>query len=146
MKFDHIAIQVPELKNTLLWYQDFFSCKINWILKEKDFSPLTRSRFPGIEQIVEIENHFLKFHLFNTDNLEINACQHAKLQHICFLVQNKNDLLTYKNRWQTFFNAGTYNFAPNQCYATEIIADKAGNQSFYFTDPNGLEFEASYLV
>jgi hypothetical protein len=83
MLFNHVAIQVNNLKNTVEWYKDFFDCKVNWELEK--FSLLTIERLPGIRKLVEVESSFFRFHLFDRANLvEIIESNCLQYQHICF--------------------------------------------------------------
>ena len=142
MLFNHVAIQVNDLENTLSWYQYFFKCKINWELTK--FSQLTIQRLPGIRKIIEIENDFFRFHLFdriNTSPIERNCIQY---QHICFSVDNPIKIDKIKKEWQELFDSKKFRFADNS-HITDKIVDGKGVESLYFTDVNGLEFEVTYI-
>src|SRR5947209_2723869 len=61
-RFHHVGIETADLDNAIAWYGAFLGARPSWELET--FSPLTRSRLPGIRRLVELVAGDLRLHLF----------------------------------------------------------------------------------
>lgn len=142
----HIGVQTADLDNCISWYQDFFGCRVQW--STDSFSPLTRSRLPGISRLTEVAIAGTRFHLFERQGFEEQAQEQpdggTHVQHVCLAAGSAPELLTWRRRWIELFESGRYTFR-RQEYPTELVTDAQGNKSFYCFDVNGLEFELTHL-
>jgi catechol 2,3-dioxygenase-like lactoylglutathione lyase family enzyme len=145
MNLHHVAVQTADLENSTRWYRDFFEgCKLNWELDE--FSELTRSRLPGIQRMVELQVGTLRFHV--TERSDVQAADGdpptALFQHCGLLVSDIDDLARLRARWIALYESSDYAFArPDP--PSEVVFDADGVGSLYVLDPNGLEFEFTYV-
>lgn len=143
-EFHHVGLQVTDLANSLSWYRDFFGARENWSTSE--FSPLTRSRLPGVTRLTEVAINGFLLHLFErADGGEADPCRNeAQFQHVCLAVSSPGELRAWRRRWLELFESGQYTFAYTD-YPSEIIRDANGAESFYCFDVNGLEFEITHI-
>lgn len=139
---DHIGVQTADLSGSLAWYREYFGAKQNWTLDR--FSDLTRSRLPGIIQLVELAANGIKFHLFERDSKSPQLDSVAvQFQHVCWSVESESELRHWRERWLELRESGKYTFErPDP--PTEIVTDSDGVQSFYCFDVNGLEYEFTF--
>lgn len=142
----HIGVQTADLDNCVSWYQEFFGCRVRWSTDR--FSPLTRSRLPGISRLTEVAIPGTRFHLFERQDGDERAHEPpggpAQFQHVCLATGSAPELGTWRRRWIDLFESGRYTFR-RQEYPTELVTDEQGNASFYCFDVNGLEFELTHL-
>lgn len=141
-RLHHIGIQTNDINNSVAWYQDFFGCQRMWSLDR--FSELTRSRLPGIEQIVELALGPLRFHLFGRAGRPADPDDSAtQFQHVCLSVDSAEELSAIRRRWLDLHRSGRYEFTVD-VEPTDIVVDSDGMHSCYVYDVNGLEFEFTY--
>lgn len=140
----HIAIQTPDLSNSVAWYKAFFGATVSWSLGQ--FSPLTRERLSGIKTLSELVVGGLRFHVFERSAMDKRLLDRVApdFQHVCLKVETAQALIDMRERWFTLFHSGDYAFASAEL-ATPIVVDQDGVQSFYALDPNGLEFELTFV-
>jgi catechol 2,3-dioxygenase-like lactoylglutathione lyase family enzyme len=140
----HIAVQTADFDGTVAWYREFFDCELAWTLRE--FSDLTRSRLPGITELAELTAGTVRFHVFargaELDRPPPRDTQ--QFQHVCLSAGSAAALAVWRDRWTEIFGSGRYAFAIPES-ATDIVTDSDGVQSFYCYDPNGLEYEFTYV-
>jgi catechol 2,3-dioxygenase-like lactoylglutathione lyase family enzyme len=143
LAFHHIGVQAADLKASVEWYSSFFGARITWTLE--DFSPLTLSRLPGITRLVEMVSGPLRFHLFARDGVAADppGGGQTQYQHVCVAVDSSTRLGEWRERWFDAARCGQYDFTA-QHEPTAIVVDD-GVSSFYCLDPNGLEFEFTYV-
>ena len=141
--FHHLAVQTADFGCTVAWYQEFFGCTLSWTLKE--FSELTKSRLPGINELAELTVGSTRFHIFTRKaGLDRPPPRDTlQYQHVCMSVDSPDELLTWRQRWLDIYGSGRYAFTIDSS-ATEVDIDAAGVQSFYCYDPNGLEYEFTH--
>lgn len=142
--FHHIGIQTADLDNCLSWYRAFFGATQNWSLDR--FSDLTRSRLPGIVRLVEVAVGGLRFHVFERDGegTRTPPAGGLQFQHVCISVSSREEVEAWQARYAELYRSGDYKFeVPEE--ATYVDVDKDGVASFYCYDPNGLEFEFTYV-
>ena len=145
MKLHHVAVQTADLDNTSRWYRDFFEgCRVNWQLEE--FSELTESRLPGIVRMAELEVDGLRFHV--TERSGVRAAdgdpRTPVFQHCGLFVDDVDALTRARERWIALYESNDYRFErPDR--PSEIVFDSDGVGSLYVLDPNGLEFELTYV-
>ncbi|MER6124304.1 VOC family protein [Streptomyces sp. NPDC001795] len=142
--FHHVGVQTADLETSQAWYAEFFQARTSWTLTR--FSELTLSRLPGITRLVEMVCGPLRFHLFErpgsgTGTLDDGATQY---QHLCLEVDSPETLRQWRARWLEVSRSGRYSFR-SEDGPTEVVVDSDGVQSFYCLDPNGLEFEFTYV-
>lgn len=142
--FHHVGVQVGDLEASIAWYTKFFGAEISWTLK--DFSPLSLTRLPGMTQLVELVSGPLRFHLFERDGVDgaLPAVTAVQFQHLCIDVESPLDLIRWRRRWFTATPGAGTNLAA-ELLPTEIVVDDVGVESFYCLDPDGLEFEFTYI-
>jgi catechol 2,3-dioxygenase-like lactoylglutathione lyase family enzyme len=140
----HVAVQTCDLDSCVRWYRDFFGCTPSWTLET--FSPLSRQRLPGQIRLTELTSGDVRFHLFTR-----RSCKSApppadlnQFQHVCLQVASAELLVWYRTRWFELYERTEYRFE-RQEPASEIVIDDRGVQSFYAFDPNGLEYELTYV-
>lgn len=140
----HIGVQTVDLPNSIRWYMEFFNGEKSWSLDT--FSSVTHQRLPGIKELVEIRAESIKFHLIKRCGVDLKPAKTTSpgFQHACLRVNTPTDLKILHERWIALFRSGKYSFVTEE-EATGIDIDDDGVQSFYAFDPNGLEFEFSYV-
>jgi catechol 2,3-dioxygenase-like lactoylglutathione lyase family enzyme len=140
----HIAVQTADLATSVAWYQAFFGAEPAWSLEE--FSDLTRQRLPGITALTELRIGGLRIHLFGRTDIKHGPAdpRAADFQHVCLTVPTPEELAQVRALWIQLHDSGEYAYS-EVAEATEIVIDDDGVQSFYALDPNGLEFEISYV-
>lgn len=143
-EFHHVGIQTNDLANATRWYEDFFGCRPTWTLRT--FSELTRSRLPGIRELVELAVGGIRIHLFERpgDPAHHPGDSLTQFQHLCLAAENADDLRMLRERWIELYESGRYTFALAEP-PTDIVTDADGVQSFYAFDVNGLELEFTYV-
>lgn len=138
----HVAVQTPDLDNSVAWYRDFLGGAPQWTLST--FSDLTRRRLPGITRLTEVTVGGLRFHLFERPGQPVDvASSRVSYQHLCVAVAEPADLTVLRERWIDLRASGRYILAVDEP-PTEVVVDADGVMSFYAYDVNGLEFEFSY--
>lgn len=154
-RLHHIGVQTDDLRNCVSWYEDFFSCRVQW--STDMFSPLTHSRLPGITRLTEVAVDGTRFHLFERPVTGSRSAagpgsgggdsggSDGGFQHVCLAAGSVAELTTWRDRWIELYNSGRYAFARRDL-PTEIVTDAQGTASFYCFDVNGLEFEFTYLT
>ncbi|MFE7649270.1 VOC family protein [Streptomyces phaeoluteigriseus] len=140
----HLGIQTGDLDNCLAWYEDFFGCAETWTLTT--FSDLTLSRLPGITRLTEVSVADVRFHLFERTGHEpvLPGGSKAQFQHVCLAAGSPEELRAWRDRWLDLYRSGRYHFATDE-QPTDIVVDADGVHSCYLFDPNGLEFEFTYV-
>jgi hypothetical protein len=140
----HIGVQTVDLPNSVRWYLQFFDGEESWSLDT--FSEVTHKRLSGIKELVEIRAGSIKFHLIGRFGVDLKPAKTTSpgFQHACLRVNTPADLSRLRERWIALFRSGKYTFVTEE-EATEIVIDDDDVQSFYAFDPNGLEFEFSYV-
>ncbi|MEV5173807.1 VOC family protein [Streptomyces flaveolus] len=140
----HLGVQTRDLDNSLAWYKDFFGCAETWTLTT--FSDLTRSRLPGITRLTEISVADVRFHLFERAGHDpaLPGGNKAQFQHVCLATGSPEELRAWRDRWIGLYRSGRYDFATDE-QPTDIVVDADGVHSCYLFDPNGLEFEFTYV-
>ncbi|MFI1825744.1 VOC family protein [Streptomyces sp. NPDC020412] len=149
-RLHHIAVQTADLANCVAWYREYFGCRPTW--STDVFSPLTRSRLPGIVAMAELEADGMRFHLFEYDDPEGDRAGGAsapppvgpRFQHVCLVASSSAELRARRRRWWDVFDSGRFDFARSEG-PTEVVVDEGGVESFYFYDVNGLEFEFTHV-
>ncbi|MEU5694066.1 VOC family protein [Actinosynnema sp. NPDC020468] len=143
-RMHHVGVQTRDLANSLAWYRDFFGCAENWSLEE--FSDLTRSRLPGITRLTEVVVGDLRFHLFERadDAGDPPAGDQVQFQHVCLAVSSADDMRLWRDRWLALRASGRYRFASDEG-PTDVVEDADGVLSCYVLDPDGLEFELTFV-
>jgi len=144
LRMHHVGVQTADLDNCLRWYVAFFDGKQVWELDH--FSPLTRSRLPGIQRLTEVAAGSVRFHLFDRSS---HSGAHADangfiFQHVCLAVDVPEALRRFRERWYELRRSGEYTFVSAE-EPTEIVIDADGMQSLYLHDVNGLEYEIAYV-
>jgi hypothetical protein len=144
LSMHHIGVQTVDLSSSIEWYTDFFDGEKSWSLNT--FSLVTNKRLSGIKELVEIRAGSIKFHLIQRCAVELKSEKPTSpgFQHACLRVNTPTNLERLHERWLALFRSGKYSFVHEE-EATEIVIDDDGVQSFYAFDPNGLEFEFSYI-
>lgn len=144
LRFHHVAVQTDDLASSISWYKDFFGAKVTWTLEE--FSELSLERLPGLSSLAELTADELRFHLFTRGAHHRGAPPSGtnQFQHVCVEVPTPKDLLAWYSRWHAVYDSGVYTFT-RDAPATDIVVDNDGVQSFYAYDPNGIEFEFTFL-
>ncbi|MFH8442212.1 VOC family protein [Streptomyces sp. NPDC018026] len=142
--FHHVGVQTADLDLSQAWYGEFFQARTSWTLTR--FSELTLSRLPGITRLVEMVCGPVRFHLFERPGTGNEAqSEHAtQYQHLCLAVDSPEALRHWRERWLALARGGRYVFRPEDG-PTDVVVDSDGVQSFYCLDPNGLEFEFTYV-
>ncbi|AXG51383.1 lmbB1 [Streptomyces lincolnensis] len=140
----HVGVQTADLDNSISWYQEFFGCTVSWTLDT--FSALTHSRLPGIERLAELRYGDVRFHHIGVKSgaAERSPAEANQFQHVCFAVGSPTELEAWRSRWLELYARGRWTFAVPE-RATDIDVDKDGVRSFYALDPNGLEYEFTYV-
>lgn len=145
LELHHVAVQTADMDNTARWYRDFFDdCESNWELEE--FSELTRSRLPGVRRMIELQVGALRFHVTERSGVRAlyGEAPAALFQHCGLLVSGVDDLSRLRDKWVALFQSGDYEFErPDP--PSEVAFDADGVGSLYVLDPNGLEFEFTYV-
>lgn len=147
-RLHHIAVQTADLANCVAWYREYFGCRPTW--STDVFSPLTRSRLPGIVAMAELEADGVRFHVFEYDDGVDGAAGAApppagpRFQHVCLVASSSAELRARHRRWWDVFESGRFAFARSEG-PTEVVVDEGGVESFYFYDVNGLEFEFTHV-
>jgi catechol 2,3-dioxygenase-like lactoylglutathione lyase family enzyme len=143
-RLHHVAIQTPDLDNTVSWYGAFLGCRQAWSLSE--FSQLTHSRLPGIRRLTELVIGNERLHLMERAGRPATSPRDSIVQfhHLCLAVGAPEDLVALRQRWLELFHSGRYEFALTDL-PTEVVVDSDGVQSFYAYDCNGLEWEFTYV-
>ena len=67
-----------------------------------------------------------------------------QFQHVCLELSSPELLASYRTRWFELYESGDYRFERPEP-ASEIVIDDRGVQSFYALDPNGLEYELTFV-
>lgn len=140
----HVGVQTADLDNALAWYRAFLGTKPTWSLDT--FSELTRSRLPGITQLVEIGVGAARLHLFHRPGHPPTPPTESlvQFQHVCLSVSTPEDLEVLRERWERLYDSGEFTFALSE-RSTPIVVDAEGVHSFYAYDVNGLELEFTYV-
>jgi catechol 2,3-dioxygenase-like lactoylglutathione lyase family enzyme len=144
LRFHHVAVQTNDLEQSIAWYEDFLGSRPAWSLA--DFSELTRSRLPGIRRLTEIVVGDVRLHVFEREGRTAPAPGESvtQFQHLCMKVETPDELVRLRERWLELYESGRYSFAFDD-QPTDVVVDADGVQSFYALDPNGLEFEFTFL-
>jgi len=144
VRFHHVGVQTTDLANAVAWYRAFFGAEQAWALTT--FSELTRSRLPGIRELVELGVGPVRLHLFERPGGAAPAptVSVTGFQHVCLGVESPDQLVTMRDRWLDLYRSGDYRFALAE-EATPVVVDDDGVRSFYAYDVNGLEFEFTYV-
>ncbi|MBZ4324104.1 VOC family protein [Streptomyces huiliensis] len=140
----HVGVQTFDLDNSLAWYRDFLGCRPTWTAET--FSELTLSRLPGVSRITEVVAGGVRLHLIErtTPVRERGPEDRVQFQHVCLAVDNPEELVRHRDRWQELYASGRYDFLlPDP--PSGIVTDAEGVQSFYCLDVNGLEIEFTYV-
>ena len=142
--FHHVGVQAVDLDQSVNWYLDFFGGRLNWSLDR--FSELTLSRLPGITRLVEIEAAGLRFHLFERPGRPMSRrdADASQFQHVCISAGSLAEVENWRARWVELYETGKYAFTSPEP-PSRIDTDGTGISSFYFFDPNGLEFEFTHI-
>lgn len=141
----HIAIETADLDNSAAWYRAFFDgCEHRWDLDQ--FSDLTRSRLPGIRRMVELQADDVRFHIMESTTVSGHSQAEVlpSFQHCGMLVSSVGDLERLRRRWTQLYDSGEYVFARADP-PSDVVFDGDGVGSLYVLDPNGLEFEFTYV-
>jgi len=140
----HVAIQTCDVDSCVRWYQDFFGCTPSWTLET--FSPLSHQRLPGLIRLTELASGNVRFHVFTRRSCKsaVPSTNSNQFQHVCLQVSSPESLAWYRNRWFELYGRPDYRFERPEP-ASEIVIDDRGVQSFYAFDPNGLEYELTYV-
>lgn len=139
-KVHHVAIQTDDVESTVTWYEEFLGAEAQWTLTT--FSPLTHSRLPGIEKLVELKAGDVRFHIFD----RTGHTQHGpgprdyQFQHIGIVVDRHEDLVELRERWLRLREREDMRWSRDE-QPSEIVVDDGGMESLYVLDPNGLEME-----
>jgi catechol 2,3-dioxygenase-like lactoylglutathione lyase family enzyme len=143
LAFHHVGVQASDLDLSIAWYTAFFGAQASWTLT--DFSPLTRSRLPGISRLVELVSGPLRFHLFARAGVDAGrpGPGQPQFQHLCIEVGSSAELAAWRDRWLAVAGQPACRFG-NDELPTEIVIDSDGVESFYCLDPDGLEFEFTF--
>ena len=144
LAFHHVGVQTADFDTSVAWYTDFFQARVSWTLDT--FAPLTLSRLPGLDKIAELVSGGLRFHLLARDGVVAGArgAEELQYQHVCIVVSSPQELSVLRDRWYAVAHRGRYGFGP-EAVPTEIVVDAEGIESFYCLDPNGLEYEFTYV-
>lgn len=143
VELHHLGVQTTDLDNAVEWYRDFLGCELAWTLET--FSDLTRSRLPGITRLVEVARGDLRFHLFEQESAAAPApAGAAGVQHVCLRCRDRGDMVAWNEHWCELYSSGRFHFVYDE-QPTEIVEDPDGVLSFYCLDPNGLEFEFTWV-
>ncbi|MFC4494587.1 VOC family protein [Streptomyces ovatisporus] len=139
-KVHHIAVQTDDVESTVTWYQEFLDAEAQWTLTE--FSPLTRSRLPGIGKLVELKAGDVRFHVFDRSGHTRHGPDPRgfQFQHIGIVVDRHEDLVALRERWLRLRERGDVRWSRDEP-PSDIVTDDDGMQSLYVLDPNGLEME-----
>lgn len=142
--FHHVGVQTNDLANSISWYRAFFGAELVWSLKT--FSDLTRSRLPGIRELVELGVGNVRLHLFERSGRDAPAPGESVtgFQHVCFAVESPEDLVAMRERWLELYHSDRYRFAIAE-EATPVVVDSNGVRSFYAYEVNGVEFEFTHV-
>lgn len=141
---NHIAIQTSDLDNSVRWYQACFGAEQAWELSR--FSETTRSRLPGIRKLVELRSGGVVFHLFERPVEQARPdAEQPSFQHFCVEVASERELHAVRQRWLKLYRQGGCRFASHEL-PTEVEWDGDASASFYMLDPNGLEYEVTYVA
>ncbi len=143
LAFHHVGVQASDLDRSIAWYAGFFGARTSWTLS--DFSPLTRSRLPGITRLVELVCGPMRFHLFARDGVDAGrpGPGQPQYQHLCIEVGSPEELRAWRDRWFAVA-ADAADHGDGGELPTDIVVDSDGVQSFYCLDPDGLEFEFTF--
>jgi len=133
--FHHVAAVTRDAEASAEWYRQVFELRPNWTLET--FAQLTLDRLPGLKRIDELVTTGFRIHLMEMANTEAaRPADFALFQHACFAVDTAEELERVRDR-----AAATGSAVP----PTEIITDDDGVRSCYLTDPDGLEWEVTWI-
>ncbi|NSC25604.1 VOC family protein [Streptomyces albus subsp. chlorinus] len=139
-RIHHVAVQTDDVESTVKWYEEFLGATVEWTLSA--FSPLTRSRLPGIEKLVELKVGTVRFHVFDRAGHTRRGPDPRgyQFQHIGITVDSHDDLVELRKRWWRARERQDLTWARDEP-PSDIVTDDDGMQSLYVLDPNGLEME-----
>lgn len=143
-RIHHVAIQTDAVESTTRWYEEFLEATVEWSLST--FSPLTHSRLPGIEKLVELKVGDLRLHVFDRAGHTQDGPDQLgyQFQHIGITVDRHEDLVELRKRWWQVRERHGIQWRRDEP-PSDIVTDDDGMQSLYVLDPNGLELEFIYF-